>query len=153
MVKSNNRHRRPRSHRRAANRSLRKRVKKTFPGHIAANSAENDIKMSEILEQFMEPYRNFDETEDAFRKLITLSILSWNMMLFPEKDREAKLEEFLTSFPEDIRSEGRGIIEQMMSRKERFFSNYKRTILGYELTDTGDGWHLSVASTASSVQG
>ena len=29
------------------------------------------------------------------------------------------------SFPEDIQSEGRGIIEQMMSRKERFFSNYK----------------------------
>ena len=92
MAKSKNRRKNPRSRRRAANRSLRKKVKKTFPGHITANSAEDDIKMSEILEQFMEPYRDFDETEDAFRKLITLSILSWNMMLFPEKDREAKLE-------------------------------------------------------------
>jgi len=153
MAKSKNIRKNPRSQRRAANRSLRKKIKKTFPGHITANSTEDDIKMSEILEQFMEPFRDFDETEDAFRKLITLSILSWNMMLFPEKDRKAKLEGLLTSFPEDIRREGRGIIEQMMSRKERFFSNYKRTILGYELTDTGDGWHLSVASTASSVQG
>jgi hypothetical protein len=153
MAKSKNRRRSPRSQRRAANRSLRKRVKKTFPGYITDNSAKDDIKMSEIFEQFMEPYRDFDETEDAFRKLITLSILSWNMMLFPKKDREAKLEELLTSFPEDIRREGHGIIEQMMSRKERLFSNYRRAILGYELMDTGDGWHLSIASTSSSVQG
>ena len=153
MAKSKNIHRSSRSRRRVANRSLRKRVKKTFPGRITATSAKDDIKMSEVLEQFMEPYRGFDETEDAYRKLIALAILSWNMMLFPENDREAKLEELLTAFPEEIRHEGRGIVEQMMSRKERLFSNYKRAILGYELTDTGDGWHLSVASTASSVQG
>jgi hypothetical protein len=109
--------------------------------------------MSETLEQSMEPYRDFDQTEDAYRKLITLSILSWNMILFPEKVREAKLEELLTSFPEDICREVRGIIEQLMSRKERLFSNYRRAILGYELTDTGDGWHLLIASTSSSVQG
>jgi hypothetical protein len=107
--------------------------------------------MSELLEEFVEPYREVARTKEAFEKLLTLAVIAWNVTLFPEEDRQPHLKEIISEIPADARDDGKRIIEEMMERKQRFFSQSRRTILGFELTDTGTGWHLSVTSTASPV--
>ena len=65
--------------------------------------------------------------------------------------RSSSLDDLLARLPKNVRKDGKQIIEELMVRKERFFSQYKRMILDFEVTDTGDGWHLSVMSSADPV--
>ena len=80
--------------------------------------------------------------------MLTTAIIAWNVTLFPEKERLSRLEELVVTLPEDVREDGRQIIVELMVRKERFFSQYKRMIIDFELANAGDHWHLSVMSTA-----
>jgi len=50
-----------------------------------------------------------------------------------------------------VREDGRQLIKELMVRKERFFSQYRRMIIDFEVADTGGEWHLSVMSTADPV--
>jgi len=104
--------------------------------------------MSEVLEEFVEPYEQFAETKEAYRKLLTTALVAWNVMLFPEKYRQSKLDDLLATLPDNVREEGRQVVEELMVRKERFFSQYKRMIVDYEVADVGNKWHLSVMSMA-----
>ena len=107
------------------------------------------IKLSDVLEDFVEPYEQFAETKEAYRKLLTAAMVAWNVMLFPETDRSSRLDELLGTLPENVRDDGRQVIEELMVRKERFFSQHRRMILDVEVEDTKSKRHLSVMSTAS----
>jgi len=131
---------------------LRQRVKENFPHQkVIIGPASDGIKMSEVLEEFVEPYRKFAETEEAYQKLLTTAIVAWNVTLFPEKDRLSRLDELVIILPEDVREDGRQLIEELMVRKERFFSQYRRLIIDFEVADTGGECHVSVMSTAGPV--
>ena len=54
-------------------------------------------KMSEVLEDFVEPYRDLADTDDAFRKLLNLGMLAWNAALMPEDQRRAMIDEMLAA--------------------------------------------------------
>ncbi len=41
----------------------------------------------------------------------------------------------------------RGIIEELIERKNKHFAEHTRTIMDYQVTETRNGFHLSVAST------
>lgn len=150
--KSKKRKKKCRDRRRGLQNALRRRVKENFPHQeVIIGPPKNGIKMSEVLEEFVEPYRKFAETKEAYRKLLTTAIIAWNVTLFPEKDRSSRLEELVVTLPEDVRKDGRQIIEELMVRKERFFSQHRRMIIDFEVADTGGEWHLSVMSTAGPV--
>jgi hypothetical protein len=152
MPKAKSRRKNPRGRRRAAAKASKRRMKKRFPGQqVISGPAGDGIKMSDVLGQFVEPYKASAQTEDAYRKLITLAVVAWNVTLFPEQERESHLEKLLEVFPGELRDDGRKIIRELMHRKERFFPHHKRMIMGFELTDTGTSWHLSVMSTAMPV--
>ena len=141
-----------RDRRRALRRTLTQRVKRNFPDQkVIVGPTSDGIKMSDVLEEFVEPYRQFAETEDAYRKLLMLAIVAWNVTLFAEKDRLSSLDELLATLPEEAREDGREIIRELMARKQRFFSQHRRMIIDFELTGTAEDWHLSVMSTAHSV--
>jgi len=128
------------------------RVKEHFPHQeVVVGPPSDGIKMSDVLEEFVEPYRQFAETKDAYRKLLAVAIVAWNVMLFPEKDRPSRLDQFLVILPEHVREEGRQIIEELMVRKQRFFSQHRRMIIDFEVAGTGGQWHLSVMSTIHPV--
>jgi len=120
---------------------------------VISGPTSDGVKMSEVLEDFVEPYEQFAETKEAYRKLLTTALVAWNVMLFPEKDRSSKLDELLTTLPENVREDGRQIIEELMVRKERFFSQHKRMIVDYEVADIGSKRQLSVMSTAGPTRG
>jgi hypothetical protein len=150
--KSKRREKKRHDRRRGLQNSLRQRVKENFPHReVIVGPASDGIKMSDVLEEFVEPYREFVKTQEAYRKLLTVALVAWNVMLFPEKDRLSRLDEVVVTLPEYVREDGRQIIEELMVRKERFFSQHRRMIIDFDVADTGGQWHLSVMSTPGSV--
>jgi hypothetical protein len=121
------------------------------PGSKVVYEPAGREKMSDVLEDFIEPYRDMADTEDAFRKLLTLALLAWNAALLPEDRRRTMIDETLgagfSRASEADRSQAREFVEVMVRRKEEYFPSNRRAIISFELTDKGDDYHLSVAST------
>jgi hypothetical protein len=108
-------------------------------------------KMSEVLEDFVEPYMHSAETEDDFHKLLTLAVIAWNAALLPDDKSQAIVDDVLgkgligASVDEMI--EARNFVNAMIERKKAYFATNKRAIISFNFQDTGTGYHLSVAST------
>ena len=51
------------------------------------------------------------------------------------------------SLPRSDARDTKGIIEELIERKNKHFAEHTRTIVDYQVTETRDGFHLSVAST------
>jgi hypothetical protein len=121
------------------------------PGSRVVYEPAGREKMSEVLEDFIEPYRELADTEDAFRKLLHLGMLAWNAALLPEGQRRAMIDEMLAAglarASEADRARARELVEALVRRKEEHFATNRRAIVSFELTDRGDDYHLSVAST------
>jgi hypothetical protein len=113
-----------------------------------------DVKMSDVLFAFIEPYRPYADTDETFRKLIAVAVVAWNAALYPEDERQDRLEPILqATLPADepARQEFKAVVNELIARKQKHFSEYRRMILDYELTDTGSGYHLSVASLLEDI--
>ena len=152
-MKSSRKKRQTRERRkRDASEMLRRRVQQQFPNQkVVAGEALDGVKMSEVLKEFIAPYRDIANTEEAFRKLLVTAVIAWNAALFPAEERKAHLEKVLEALPEEVRADGRAIINELIERKKRCFSEYKRMIVDYEVTDTGKDYHLVVISTADEL--
>ncbi|CEF48412.1 unnamed protein product [uncultured bacterium] len=107
--------------------------------------------MSEVLEGFIEPYRDLADTDDAYERLLTLGMLAWNAALLPVDRRRTLIAETLeANFAMASRSDqalARETIETLIRRKLEHFAENQRAILSFKLSHTRDGLHLSVAST------
>ena len=106
-------------------------------------------KMSEVLIDFIEPYVEYAETYEAYQKLVMVAIVAWNTTLLPEKKQKAMVKKMIKSLslPRSDARDMKGIIEELIARKNRHFAEHTRTIVDYQVTETRDGFHLSVAST------
>lgn len=134
--------------RRAARRALLRRAKKTLADeNVVIGRPADGVKMSEVLEAFVEPYKDSAGTKKRYETLLATALIAWNVTLFPEAERASFLDELIDSLPEEARQDGKEIIHAMIVRKERFFSRYRRLIVDFEVSDTGSGWYLTVAST------
>ena len=138
--------------RRAVQKAARGRATQKLPHQQVIVAPPSDgVKMSEVLEEFVRPYSQVVETEDAYRKLLTLAMLAWNVTLVPEKERLSTLDSLVATLPEEVREEAREIIQDLIKRKESFFAQHRRAIIDFEVADTPEGWHLSVLSTAGPI--
>ncbi len=136
-----------------ADNALKQKVSRNFSEQMIITGPTSDgIKMSEVLEDFVEPYRKLVNSKESFKKLLSLAIVAWNATLFRNDDQKSHFQKLLSVFSHAARDDGQKIIEEMMERKRKFFPHYDRAILGFEVTDTGtiNRWHLSVISTATS---
>jgi hypothetical protein len=108
-------------------------------------------KMSEVLEDFIEPYRDTVDGEDDYRKLLTIALIAWNAALMPEGQRAAMIDDLLSAgMPpgsDDLLAELRSLVNLMVERKLTHFATNRRAIVSFEVRDTGRNFHLSVAST------
>ena len=109
-----------------------------------------EVKMSEVLTAFIEPYIESASTEEAYRKLLMLAIVAWNAALLPEDDQQDMVDKAVEVMPAAswaMRAYMRAIMSELIERKKTYFSEYTRMILDFELTEMGEDYHLSVAST------
>jgi hypothetical protein len=106
-------------------------------------------KMSEVLLDFIEPYREWDciEPERQLRCLITLGQAAWNAALLPVDKRDAMIRKVIDHGPSDGVEMFRQIVYKMIERKETYFSHIKRSVLGFDLRMTEAGPYLTVFST------
>ena len=106
--------------------------------------------MSEVLMAFVEPYIESASTEEAHRKLLMLAIVAWNAALLPEEDQQDIVDKAVKAIPAAswaMRAYMKSFMSELIERKKTYFSEYTRMIIDFELTEMGEGYHLSVAST------
>ncbi len=112
---------------------------------------KGQVKMSEVLRAFVEPYLGLTSTDNGQRMLLYIATAAWNAALLPEEKRPAMLDEVvekgLSGFPEEEQEELRKLLADMVARKLALFDENKRFILSIELTSSSQGYHLSVVST------
>ncbi len=104
-------------------------------------------KMSEVLTEFIEPYAAGATTGERYRKLLAVAVVAWNASLFPPKERRQMLDSIIDEAMPYGAEDMKLVIQELIQRKERYFSEITRAILSYEVTMTKDGSHLSVAAT------
>ena len=114
----------------------------------ASDDAE---KMSVILRKFVEPYIEYTDSEESYRKLITLAVMAWNVSLLPEKDGQFLIdgvfEKGLPNRDTELIAGLREIVDSLVARKKAYFSKYRRQIIDFDVQDLGDHYYISVAST------
>jgi hypothetical protein len=107
-------------------------------------------KMSEVLQDFVEPYTEFAESYEAQQRLFTTAIVAWNLALLTEQKRKETLDEFLKQGAmgkrKQEKQDAEEIITEMIERKLKVFAKYDCFITDFQLRDLGDSYHLSVAS-------
>jgi hypothetical protein len=116
-----------------------------FEQEIISNPP-GQIKMSEVLRDFLAPYWHIPEDEEAMRKLITTALVAWNAALLPEAERADHLAAMAKALPDETHADFYAIVNEMIERKEKHFAQFDRTIVDYELVDRGDDYHISVMS-------
>ena len=128
---------------------LRRRVQQHFPNKkVIVDETHDGVKMSEVLKVFVAPYRHLADTKEAFLRLLAIAVAAWNIALWPVQEREAHIRKILEALPQDTWEDAKEIIGELVEWKEEHFSEYKRMIIDYEVTDLGQDYHLTVISTA-----
>lgn len=123
------------------------KLKKNSPDReIAFKPTDGAERMSEVLERFVEPYREDDETEDTYRKLLNIGAVAWNLASTPFEKRERILDNIFMDMNEEAKDANRKIVNILMDRKKRLFFHDKRIIVGVDVKVYGNEWHLSVVS-------
>jgi hypothetical protein len=107
-------------------------------------------KMSEVLRKFVAPYMATVKRTKDYRSLLDLAIIAWNISLMPEAKHQEMIDAIFEEkiFKQDKQAEQdvKGIIAELITRKNKYFADIKRFIVEFNLKDTGEDYHLSVAS-------
>ncbi len=127
--------------------------------------------MSKVIVDFIEPYREVADTDEGVERLVAVGVEAWNISMLPEKERNAAIARLVrmalcggsaikrlrlmirTAILGESRdfAEFKGFVNELVERKLRHYAENRRLIMGYELTQTADDFHLSVVSTLTSV--
>jgi hypothetical protein len=132
---------------------LKKKVDRSYGKDVKLIVNQGEIvKMSEVLEHFVDPYSDDRLDKHGLEMLFSMGIMAWNIAMMPKETRVEMIEEALssiipTSDADDI-AFTKDLIEQMIDRKDKFFADNQRMIVNFELQYVSRGeYHISVAST------
>jgi hypothetical protein len=109
------------------------------------------VKMSRVLADFVAPYEDTVDTVEGYRKLVTIAAVAWNASFFPEEEQQEMLDSAIQAgVPAgegEVRAGLKELVDTLIVRKNACFSEYARMIIEFEVVSTGEGYHLTVAST------
>lgn len=133
---------------------LQQKVKEASGEDFSQNMVFNPkgvAKMSEILEAFIDPYKETTSDFSEVESLLSLAVLAWNIALLRKKDRQDAIESMVSEIASGtnrkIRGDLQNIFYEFIERKDRYFSECQRCITNFDLQAQGDSYFLSVAST------
>jgi len=135
----------PKVHREFASRLEEKGLLK---GRKLLYQPEGYDKMSAVVWDFIEPYREYATIYEALGRLIVLAILAWNASMLPDDKAKAMVERVVNSQPlsqsdHDMMID---VVEDLIERRKKHFAHYTADILDYKLTETEDEFRLSIVS-------
>lgn len=121
------------------------------PGTKAVYPGPGHEKMSEVLEDFVSPYRDLAPDLEGYRILLNMGILAWNVAMEPDERRQEIIDDVLGEALTDAgpaeRKSANELVWTLIRRKLEHFADNRRLIYSFELTDRGDDFYLTVAST------
>ncbi len=103
--------------------------------------------MSEVLGAFVGPYTVHISSTDEMHKLLTIAVGAWNTALLPPAEQEKRLDELQEGLSPDMAGGIEEFMKELIERKNRDFAQHTRSILSFDLTETGQGYRLNVIST------
>jgi len=137
---------------------LKQKVQAGSFGELAAEMViepEGAEKMSEVLREFVAPYMDSVKNIENHRSLLGLAVAAWNASLLPLAGQQKMIDSLLKV---DLIKRDRGmqqdikeLLDEMITRKKKYFSNNKRFITDFQLKQTGKQYHLSVASSLAGI--
>jgi len=114
---------------------------------VAHNAETDAVNMSEIMQQFIEPFLESVATADDLRNLVALASIAWNVTLLPPERRQAALDEMLAALPPGLRTGAEAPVQVMMDRKFQHFAEFKRPVLRFNVQTLEDGnFYLQIAA-------
>jgi hypothetical protein len=51
-----------------------------------------EVKMSEVLEEFVEPYLDFAQNRSQREKLFSIAVIAWNLAIMPGNERQPMID-------------------------------------------------------------
>lgn len=133
---------------------LAKRVQQNFEGKVEI-LPQNEIRMSDVLEAFVEPYLETAHTHDQRLMLLSIAAFAWNVALRPEDQQQQEITEFVSQIVPDANNPARrditATLEELAERKRSSFADVRRYIVDFELRETRNDIHLSVVSAPVSA--
>ncbi|MEM9904181.1 MAG: hypothetical protein AAF921_04065 [Cyanobacteria bacterium P01_D01_bin.44] len=145
-------------HKSAEKKSMAQLEKRLTQGPLGSHSTqlkinpEGQVKMSTILEEFIGPELEVTHDYHEVEHLVAIAILAWNIALLPKAEQPSKLDKAIEIFdlPPNAtatKHDFRAFLEDLISRKDTFFAQYKRHIVDFQVQKSPGRFHLSVAST------
>ena len=129
------------------------RADSTFKRHKLVVSPPGEANMSEVVAELIDPYLKFADTYDAYQKLITTACIAWDMANLPEGEKLASINQIadtLSDLTVQDREDMTEIILELIRRKELLFPDNHRMIVNFEITESGNNFHVAIASTLKS---
>ena len=109
-----------------------------------------NLKMSEVLSDFVAPLSDECRDGEAYNRLLTLGLVAWNAALRPQPERRPMVDDLIGKGLRDespyVRRMCGEIVDRLIARKLAYFAEYQRPILSFHLEDRGDDYYLSVMS-------
>lgn len=132
---------------------LAKRVQKGSLGKNVEGIVQNpegQVKMSEVLEDFIKPYLEAIDGYKRQRSFITVAVIAWNLAILPEAARQPVKDGLQSQLDQDGLPADQEfldtLLDELMERKFQYFADNHRLIMDFQFEDAGDQYHLSVAS-------
>ena len=105
-------------------------------------------KMSEVILRFAEPFKDNDGLVP--RAMLEIAIILWNASFMPSDMQRKAVDDIVNVFPRDDSEARREILRtahMLLERKKQHFSDNKRMIMDYHITESAHSIHLDVVST------
>ena len=105
-------------------------------------------KMSEVILRFAEPFKDNDGLVP--RAMLEIAIILWNASFMPSDMQRKAVEDVVNVFPRDDSGARRDMlrtVHMLLERKKQHFSDNKRMIMDYHITESAHGIHVDVVST------
>ncbi len=107
--------------------------------------------MSDVLENFMEPFLEPGLTRAQLETAFAIGIVAWNIAIMPPERRQPAIDEVVQRHekncaPQDLQ-EFKELLNEMVDRKLALFTNNLRLIADFQLEGPGPSYQLLVASS------
>jgi hypothetical protein len=108
----------------------------------------NGNKLSDVINEFAEPLLEKCSSFREQEKMLSLSILVWNMCVTPQEvadNIKKDLHEKICKGDKQTIKDMEEILQYLIVRKNSLYKDDKRFVISYNITKIKDGLHLEVA--------